>query len=77
LKNARIDQLNNDWLSEHEEIELKRRMFNEIQNNAKNLSAREQLFLKILSGVILTAAASLVAAVFLALAIEVLRGIFT
>jgi hypothetical protein len=69
--------MNNDWLSEHEEIELKRRMFNEIQNNAKNLSAREQLFLKILSGVILAAAASLVAAVFLALAIEVLRGIFT
>jgi hypothetical protein len=69
--------MNNDWLSEHEEIELKRRMFNEIQNNAKNLSARENLFLKILGGIIITSAALLVAAVFLALAVEVLRGILT
>lgn len=66
---------NNDWLSEREQIEIKRRMFNDLQNTVANMSDRENLFIKILGGIIFAAAAFMIAALFVTIGVEALSGL--
>lgn len=67
--------MNNDWMSAHEEAEIKRRAYNNLMHGIKNLSPAEEKWIKIATNSVAACAVILICAIFIRITVEVLRGI--
>lgn len=65
----------NDWISENEERDMKRRAYNDLVNGMQNLTAGENLFIKLCTGAVILAATLVIVATFLRITAELLHGI--